>query len=181
MLMLLSRTYEQNAIEKDDMYLQLVSGVIVVNIQRRKIFIAERIDGEKRLLGKHTLLFTSHATNRDISSDVDIFTKTAERILTNDIHFYKQSVEPKPICYVRDIRSNLAEHIGLIHIVNAGKIDLLNTEKYNGFWTSYDDLKNRYYEKLDSWSRYILDYLYEDPVWHKALRFDPDGNIKVQN
>lgn len=159
--------------EGNDLYTQLVAYTVIVNPDSKKIFIAKRIGGEKRLLNSYCLGFGGHVNICDSIHNDDMIRHAAIRELTEEVQFYKQDVFSlmPMVGFVRDMESPTREHLGAVYLVIAGKATTKEISNLDGFWVSYEDLKNRYYERLESWSRYILDYIYEDPVWAEKLKF----------
>ena len=75
------------------------------------------------------------------------------------------------IGYVRDLSSSTSEHLGVIYYIDTGSVFIREKDKFEGRWISYDELKEVYYGKLESWSRYSIDYLYESEIFHNLLNF----------
>ena len=39
-------------------------------------------------------------------------------------------------------------------------------------WVNYEEFKQKYYFKLETWSKAIFDYIYEDEYYRKLFNFD---------
>ena len=102
-----------------------------------------------------------------------MLTNAAIRELSEEIRFYKKDPFKTltMIGFVRDMESETREHLGAAFLLVAGKATIKEENNLQGRWVSYDDLKNKYYEGLETWSRYILDYIYENNTWSQRLRF----------
>jgi predicted NUDIX family phosphoesterase len=61
--------------------------------------------------------------------------------------------------------------LGIIYLLDTGAVSIKERNKLVGRWVTYEELKSSIYHKLESWSRYALDFIYEDEYFHKNLGF----------
>lgn len=163
----------RNEAESNFLYTQLVSYTLIFYPEKQKAFIAQRISGDSRLLGSYCLGFGGHVSIDDINGKYskNPIVNAAIRELREELVLKNKVLNPSLIGYVRDVKSNTSEHLGAIFILELGSAFIKETKKLKGFWISYNDLKNKYYDKLESWSKYALDFVYEDPILRNKLRF----------
>lgn len=168
-----SEIHYRYKMEKNPAYLQLVAYSIIINPKKRQIYIAQRISGDERLLNTYCLGFGGHVSENDIdySTLLDPITNTAIRELREELTIKKKILDLTPIGYVRDLKSTTNEHLGIVYYLEAASVFIREKDKLRGFWVSYEELKNVYYSKLESWSKYILDYIYESDFYRKKFNF----------
>jgi predicted NUDIX family phosphoesterase len=163
----------RNEIEGNMAFQQLVAYTVVFHPSLKKVFIAQRISGEKRLVGSYCLGFGGHVSDSDGSfTYLDPISNAAVRELREELEIKNKSIFLKDIGYVRDLQSPTADHLGVVFVTILGAVSVKEKENLEGKWVTYDDLKSNYYHKLEGWSRYILDYLYEDKYWSNELKFN---------
>lgn len=162
----------RSEMEGNSLYQQLVAYTIIINPKKQKVFCAERIGGEPRLIGSYCLGFGGHVDIEDFDlTNTNQIQKTAIRELREELYIHNKELCLKHIGYVRDMTSNTSDHIGVIFLLETGSAFIKEKELLDGKWVSYEDFKSMYYSKLESWSKYIIDYLYETPEWKKYLNF----------
>jgi predicted NUDIX family phosphoesterase len=162
----------RDEIEGNMAFQQLVAYTVVFHPTLEKVFIAERISGEERLIGSYCLGFGGHVSDTDISfTYMDPISNAAVRELREELEIKNKSIFLNNLGYVRDIQSKTADHIGIVFLTILGAVSVKEKENLKGKWVTYDELKSNYYHKLEGWSRYILDYLYEDKYWSNKLKF----------
>jgi len=159
--------------EKNPAYLQLVAYTIIINPLKQQIFLAQRISGDERLLNTYCLGFGGHVSAEDIHVEIcsNPIDNAAIRELREELFIKKKNLNLKQLGYVRDLNSTTNEHIGIVYYLETGSVFVREKDKLKGLWVSYDDLKNIYYHKLESWSKYILDYIYESKYYQKTFNF----------
>lgn len=155
----------RNQAEGNSLYTQLVSYTLILYPEKKQAFIAQRISGDPRLLYSYCLGFGGHVSTEDFKGEYsrNPIYNAAIRELREELILKKKEIVPTLIGYVRDVSSQTSEHLGAIFILKTGSAFIKETEKLKGFWVSYEDLKNKYYDKLESWSKHSLDYIYETP------------------
>ena len=163
----------RDLIEENNLYLQLVSYTFIFNPEKQKAFIAKRISGDKRLRNYYCLGFGGHVSDEDIIGEYssNFLENAAIRELREELSIRKKELNLEHLGYIRDINSNTSNHLGAFYLLEAKMVSVIETNKLKGFWVSYDDLKNVYYNKLESWSKHALDYLYDNKESRKKLNF----------
>lgn len=158
---------EKHKAEGNIMYVQLVAYVIVINPKSGKIFIARRISGDNRLVDKVSIGFGGHVN----SEDYDIINRCdfndpvdhcAHRELREELSVKNKNLDLKPIGFVRDLASDTSEHLGVVYYLLTGSASVKEKDNMEGKWVDYDTFKENYYYELESWSKAIFDYIYED-------------------
>lgn len=165
---------EKNKAEGNIMYVQLVAYVVVINPKTGKIFIARRISGDSRLVDKVSIGFGGHVNNEDFniinSSDFnDPIDHCAHRELREELSIKNKNLDLKPIGFVRDLSSDTSEHLGVVYYLLTGSASVKEKDNLDGKWVNYDKFKEDYYYELESWSKAIFDYLYEDRKFGKMF------------
>lgn len=160
--------------EENSLFTQLVSYTFILYPEKKKAYIAQRISGDKRLLHSYCLGFGGHVSIEDINgkySPLSPIYNAAIRELREELVLNKKNIVPKFIGFGRDMHSSTSEHLGAIFILKTGSASIKEVEKLKGLWVTYEDLKNKYYDKLESWSKKTLDYIYEDPILSREYGF----------
>lgn len=139
---------------------QLIPYVIVFNKDKSKIFITKRIGGDKRLINKLSIACGGHINIED-EGDNKIF-KCANRELNEELNI--NIIEDyKFLGFVRDISSSTNDHTGIVLYVIADKVSVKEEDSLMGEWASIEDISNNY-NKLENWSKYIIDYLLKNKI-----------------
>lgn len=162
----LSGSIEKRSLAEGNQFLlQIVSYTLILNPQKRKIFIAKRISGDERLKNSFCLGFGGHVSLEDFSIPAeyssDPIMNAAIRELREELNIKNKTLNIEHLGFTRDLTSSTNEHLGVIFVLTTGSASIKETDKLTGFWISYDKLKEEYYGKLESWSKHILDYIYE--------------------
>lgn len=161
----------RNKIEGNFAFVQIVAYTIVLDSVRKRAFVAKRISGDKRLQDSYCLGFGGHVDSQDFNNDTYPILNTAIRELREELVIKKKKLDLQFLGYVRDIKSATSEHLGFVYLLDTGSVSIKEKDKLVGRWVTYDELKSSIYPRLESWSRYALDYLYESEIFHKNLNF----------
>lgn len=164
-------------VEGNNLYLQLVSYTFLVNPKKRKIFVARRTGGEKRLNNRYCIGFGGHVNMTDFSIDNDEepnpILKTAVRELREELKLGNKEPKLKHIGFIRDLSSNTSEHLGSVFYLETSSVSILEKDKLtDGSWVGYDEFKLKYYPGLESWSKVIFDYIYESAKYRAVFGLD---------
>ena len=157
-------------VEGSPIYVQIVAYTLVFDSVRKRIFCARRKSGDERLKDSYCLGFGGHVNIDDLNL-TDTVGATARRELREELEIRARKLNLNHIGYVRDLSSSTSEHLGVIYYIDTGSVFIREKDKFEGRWISYDELKEVYYGKLESWSRYSIDYLYESEIFHNLLNF----------
>lgn len=157
-------------VEGSPIYVQIVAYTLVFDSVRKRIFCARRKSGDERLKDSYCLGFGGHVNIDDLNL-TDTVGATARRELREELEIRARKLNLNHIGYVRDLSSSTSEHLGVIYYIDTGSVFIREKDKFEGRWISYDELKEVYYGKLESWSRYSVDYLYESEIFHNLLNF----------
>ena len=165
----------RNEAEGSASCLQLVSYTVLLNPDKKKIFVAKRKGGDNRLDGSFCIGFGGHVEVRDYQiEDSEVpnpFLKCAKRELNEELRIKTGEPEPKHLGFARDLSSQTKEHLGSIYYVTIKSASIKEKNSFSfGRWIGYEEFKDRYYFKLESWSRAVFDYLYEDEYYSKLFR-----------
>ena len=165
----------RNEAEGSNSCLQLVSYTVLLNPERRKIFVAKRRGGDRRLSESLSIGFGGHVEVRDYQiEDREIpnpFLKCAKRELIEELKLKTKMVELHHLGFARDLSSSTSEHIGSIYYLITRSACIKEKDSFAfGKWADYEEFKDKYYFKLESWSRAVFDYIYEDEYYSKLFR-----------
>ena len=165
----------RNEAEGSESCLQLVSYTILLNPAKQEIFVARRKGGYKRLRESYTIGFGGHVEVGDYQIEADEipnpFVKCAKRELLEELKLKEKSIGLHHLGFARDLFSSTREHIGSIYYLSASSAYIKEKDSFSfGKWIGYEEFKNKYYFKLESWSRAVFDYLYEDEYYSKLFR-----------
>lgn len=163
--------------EKDNTMLQLVSYTMVINPKAKKIFVAQRTSGEERLKNTYCIGFGGHVEIQDYKIlDNEIpnpILKCAKRELREELRIKNKYLEFNHLGFTRDLSSPTSEHLGSIYYVITGSASLKEKDKFScAKWVNYEEFKQKYYFKLETWSKAIFDYIYETDYYRKLFNFD---------
>lgn len=147
--------------EYNPAFQQLIPYVLVTNTTGTKYYVSKRIAGDQRLVKNYSIGFGGHIDVVDGSNNIIL--KGLERELHEelDIEILRDSLEF--FGYVRDLSSETSEHLGFVFTVKAKSMKAVSIrEKENlvGTWMTLDELVDNYF-LFENWSKYIIDYLYE--------------------
>ena len=146
--------------EYNDAFYQIIPYIIVTNEDESKFFISKRIKGDERLLDVLSLGFGGHI------NPIDGFHEVILHGLTRELN---EELDIDPIsraCFVGTIKDSTSpthEHIGLVFAIKAEKNKVFIKEKnvLEGKWVTKKELFDEY-SKFENWSKYIIDYLYDN-------------------
>ena len=63
-----------------------------------------------------------------------------------------------------------SEHLGSVYYLTTGNASILEKHKLaDGRWVDYEEFKEKYYYSLESWSKAIFDFIYEDEIYSKLF------------
>lgn len=67
--------------------------------------------------------------------------------------------------YVRDMNSNINDHLGIVFLLKITSKDkaIYNNKQITSHWLTKKDLIDKY-GRLESWSKYIVDYMVENTL-----------------
>lgn len=141
--------------EGNNSLLQLIPYTLVMSTDRTKVFVAKRTAGDSRLVSKFSLGFGGHINPCDTQY---VILSAATRELEEELDL-KRKTMPGFIGYVRDTVSNTSEHLGFVFVLLADHVTVREKDNMEGTWMDLDDLVDHYY-KFESWSKYLIDYLF---------------------
>lgn len=146
--------------EYNPVFQQLIPYLLVTNKDESKYFIARRIKGDHRLVDNLSLGFGGHIDECDGTREVVLKALSREMNEELDIDPITKAVFMGTI---RDITSKTNDHFGLVFRVKAeeGDVFIRETENMEGVWMTKEDMFINY-PKFEGWSKYIIDYLYEN-------------------
>lgn len=141
---------------------QIIPYFFVLNEDMSKIFVAKRLQGDKRLVDKISLGFGGHIDSCDGSHEIIL------KALAREMH---EELDIEPITKanylgtIRDITSETNDHFGLVFYVLAreGEVKINETENLEGHWMTIEEAIEEY-GKFENWSKYILDFLFENKM-----------------
>ena len=168
---------ERDIAEADNTMLQLVSYTIVINPKARKIFIAQRTSGEERLKNAYCIGFGGHVEVQDykiLKNELpNPILKCAKRELREELRIKNKHLEFNHLGFARALSSPTSEHLGSVYYVTTGSASLKEKDKFScAKWIDYEEFKQKYYLKLENWSKAIFDYIYETDYYRKLFNFD---------
>lgn len=145
--------------EGNPAFLQLIP-YVVIKSSNGEYFAYERLSGsgEARLHSQLSLGFGGHINPCDGPS-LYIF-KGMVRELEEELIYHNV----KPLEYigmVRDLNSNLTDHIGFVFELEVDAAEVKEKDKYKGMWLTKEQLKEKYF-LFEGWSKHIVDHIYEN-------------------
>lgn len=139
---------------------QLIPYTIIFNRDMNKLYAAYRQKGDLRLNNVYSLGFGGHI------NPIDSYGKDKSLIINAAIRELKEEVSIKTIYKlnylgtVRDLQSETKEHLGFVFAITTNnRVSIKEKDKMKGSWMDIKELYDKYY-KFESWSRYIIDYLF---------------------
>jgi predicted NUDIX family phosphoesterase len=141
--------------EMNPEFQQLIPYILVQDPINKKFFVAERIAGEPRLIGRISLGFGGHINPCDGTKDV-LF-KALYRELNEELYIEPTSAA-KFVGYVKDMTSTTNDHTGCVFVVQATVASIKEKENLKGEWVSIKELEDSYF-KFEGWAKYVIDYL----------------------
>lgn len=156
--------YDRVRIEYVSMLMQLITYVVIIDPVHGKFFINKRIGGEERLLNMYSLGFGGHIDGTDYQPPKS-FEKVAYtgaiRELREELTINKKDLDLKHIGYTYSYSGETDNHLGIVFVLESGTAFIKEKDKLIGQWVTVDDIKNKYYFQLESWSKSIFDHFYE--------------------
>ena len=163
---------DRDKMEGNPLYLQIVCYTFLINPKTKKIFIAKRISGDERLQDKYCIAFGGHVNTDDLQPlFYNPIVNSARRELREELTIRNKTIDLKHIGYVRDLNSDTSEHIGVVFYMTTGSASIKEKDSLEGKWVTYDELKFNYYHLLESWSKAILDYIYNNQYFRRVFNF----------
>ena len=165
----------RNEAEGSESCLQLVSYTILLNPAKQEIFVARRKGGDKRLRESYTIGFGGHVEVGDYQIEADEipnpFVRCAKRELLEELKLLVFGFGVVFVGFARVLFSSRREHIGSIYYLSTCSASIKEKDSFSfGRWVGYEEFKDKYYFKLESWSRAVFDYIYEDEYYSKLFR-----------
>lgn len=151
---------ERGKAEKNYILQQIIPYVILIN-NKNEFLVSKRIGGDKRLLDKLSLGFGGHINPCDISNinKLETISNNIIRELTEATTLNLKGIknEPKFVGFVRNINSDLSDHLGLVYILNVKnrRPIIKETNKSESIWMNRGEMV-RLIEKFDMWSQFII-------------------------
>lgn len=139
---------------------QIIPYFLICNEDESKYFVSKRLQGDHRLTNKMSLGFGGHIDECDGYSQCIL--KAMVREMNEELRIDPIS-RAQYIGTIKDLSSDTNDHFGLAFIIKAkeGEVSILETEKLEGLWLTKEELFEHYYS-FENWSRYIIDFLYEN-------------------
>ena len=139
---------------------QLIPYFLVCNQDETKYFVSKRLKGDHRLNNKLSLGFGGHIDECDGYNECVLHALGREM---NEELIIEPISKAQFIGTIRDLTSDTNDHFGLAFIIKAeeDKVEINEKDKLEGVWMSKEELFEHYYS-FENWSKYIIDYLYEN-------------------
>lgn len=139
---------------------QLIPYTIIFNKDMSKLYTAYRKKGDSRLNNVYSLGFGGHINPIDSSGkDKSLIINAAIRELKEEVSI-KTIYKLNYLGTVRDLQSETKEHLGFVFAITTNnRVSIKEKDKMKGSWMDIKELYDKYY-KFESWSRYIIDYLF---------------------
>ena len=77
--------------------------------------------------------------------------------------------QAKFIGTIRNIISELNDHLGLVYIQYVEEASIKETDKLIGEWLTAEELFNNY-SKFEDWGKFLINYLYENKNFLSTLK-----------
>lgn len=152
--------------EYNMVFIQIIPYILVLNQTYDKIYVMRRIAGEERLKDSLSLGCGGHINPVDIGTGNLIY-NAAIREMNEELNIVSPS-KLKIVGTVRDMKSQTADHLGIVMITAAKRVTVKEKESLKGKWMTFDDLFHNY-DKFESWARIIIDAMYLNGKSIKSL------------
>lgn len=159
---ILKGKYILRAEAEENIVFQQVIPCAVIFDEDNNVYVSKRIKGDPRLSGSLSITFGGHINPCD--GLLDPINKSLERELSEEINFSKIPKESyldfHKEAYVRDLKSNTSEHIGVIYFIKIPnkykkRIKIKEKNTLIGKWMNKEQLMENY-NKFESWARLII-------------------------
>lgn len=139
---------------------QLIPYTVIFNKDMSKLYTAYRKKGDSRLNNIYSLGFGGHINPIDNTGrNKSLIINAAVRELEEEINI-KTAYKLNYLGTVRDLLSETKEHLGFVFAITTNnRVSIKEKDKMKGSWMDIKELYDKYY-KFESWSRYIIDYLF---------------------
>ncbi|QDX94610.1 hypothetical protein EEL30_21430 [Brevibacillus laterosporus] len=138
----------------------------VVIRKGNELFMYKRLSGggETRLHDKLSLGTGGHMNQEDTNSFEEVLEANLLRELEEELDIQATDREFNTIGFINDDLEEVGKvHIGLLVTLDldgSATVDVRETEQLEGEWTTIDELlKPNTYERLESWSKFVVDVL----------------------
>ena len=145
--------------EYNTAFQQLIPYTMVFNNNYSKIYVAKRIAGDARLVESYSLGFGGHINTCDLKDvRTTLWLNAAKRELDEELDIVNPS-EPIFNGYIRDLKSETSEHIGLLYSITCDDVKVKETDCLVGEWMAIDEILDKY-TKFESWSKMLIDHMF---------------------
>lgn len=173
---IMSDFVDRNIAENNNTMLQLVSYTIIADPRKKRIFTAQRVNGEKRLKNMFCIGFGGHVSIQDFllgkNDPVNPILKCAKRELAEEVDIRNTNPELHHIGFARSLSSSTSNHLGSVYYVLTKAATVKEKNNFaHAKWINYDVFKEKYYYKLEDWSKAIFDFIYENDEYRKIFNF----------
>lgn len=131
-----------------------------------EVFVYERLQGggETRLHSKLSLGVGGHMNKFEVENFNEQLSVNLERELEEELIIEGARLSLETIGLINDDLNEVGKvHIGLLVIVELdvnASVSVREVDQLNGFWLTVDELsKPNTYERLESWSQFVVDVL----------------------
>ena len=154
--------------EQNNVFQQIIPYVIIYNPKLKKYYISKRThqSGEQRLYDKYSIGFGGHINPCDFEENTII--NGLYRELNEELQCTYIG-QAKFIGTIRNITSELNDHLGLVYIQYVEEASIKETDKLIGEWLTADELFNNY-SKFEDWGKFLINYLYENKNFLNLLK-----------
>lgn len=145
--------------EYDPAFQQPIPYLIVTNKDQTHFYVTKRIGGDSRLKNLLSLGVGGHINEEDGYDEIIL--KCLIREMNEELNI--NPISPYQFLgTIRDLGSKTAEHFGLLFIVKADTdVSVKEKDKIQGYWMKKETLFDKY-TLFENWSKFIIDYLYEN-------------------
>lgn len=158
-------------VEEDPTYKQIIPYVVLERLGGEddgKIFMYERLSGsgEKRLVGNISIGVGGHMNDEGFldrgGSWNTIFHDNVMRELHEELIFNPENtfISLSTVGFINDDSDDVGKvHLGILIKALIGdktEVTVRETDKLKGQWVSFEDLKTKYYDRLENWAKIAL-------------------------
>lgn len=149
--------------EQNPAWRQLIPYIVLQ--QAGRLWLTKRLNtqGESRLHNRYSLGVGGHINPVDAAGAsplIDALYRELEEELNLD-NWHPS--DPKPIAFINDLSNAVSrDHLGVVFILEAPplvEVSVRELDKMHGQWMQLDEIRNHYYDQLESWSQLVLEYL----------------------
>lgn len=149
--------------EHNPQWRQLIPYIVLR--QSGHLWLTRRLStqGESRLHDLFSLGVGGHINPVDATGASPLI-DALYRELEEELHLDNwQPINPEPIALINDLSNAVSrDHLGVVFVLEVpptARVSVSEQDKMQGQWVRVTEVREHYYEQLESWSQLVLEYL----------------------